>query len=139
MEIRYHDTKEFETMELQELFLSIGWDSGNYREELQLALKNSHRVFSAWHEERLVGLINALSDGVMTAYFHYMLIHPQYRRLGIGKKLLGLMLEEYRAPAIRVLIAYEDVVDFYRKCGFRDGQGNTAMFLTKIDSVNRTS
>jgi len=65
--------------QLQDLFLSVQWSSGNYPDQLQIAMTNSHRVISAWNGDQLVGLINALSDGVMTAYFHYLLVHPDYQ------------------------------------------------------------
>ena len=37
----------------------------------ELVMKNAHSVYSAWNGDKLVGLINYLSDGIMTAYFHY--------------------------------------------------------------------
>ncbi len=69
MEIIYKKIKDFSQKELQDLFLSVEWDSGNYPEKLKMAIKNSHRVYSAYDGDKLVGLINSLSDGVMTAYF----------------------------------------------------------------------
>jgi len=74
MEIKYSNNKEFTADQLQSLFLSVEWSSGNYPDKLQVAMKNSHTVFSAWDGEELVGLINCLSDGIMTAYFHYLLV-----------------------------------------------------------------
>ncbi|MDH7526523.1 MAG: hypothetical protein QHH10_14605 [Peptococcaceae bacterium] len=74
MEITYKSTKEFNKDELKDLFLSVNWSSGHYPEKLVIAMKNSGSVFSAWDNDKLVGLINALDDGVMTAYVHYLLI-----------------------------------------------------------------
>ncbi|WP_338049243.1 GNAT family N-acetyltransferase [Paenibacillus wynnii] len=48
------------------------------------AIEGSHSVVAAWDGDKLVGLVNALSDGVVTVYFHYMLIHPSYQGVGIG-------------------------------------------------------
>ena len=48
MEIEYKQTKDFTADELQELFLSVHWESGNYPEKLVRAMHNSTRVISAW-------------------------------------------------------------------------------------------
>jgi len=96
MEIKYNNNKIFTADQLRDLFLSVEWSSGNYPDKLQVAMENSHTVFSAWDGEELVGLINCLSDGVMTAYFHYLLVRPQYQDKEIGRKLVALMLEEYK-------------------------------------------
>ena len=73
MTIRFATDQHFQASALQALFLSVGWSSGQYPQSLQVAMQNSHSVVSAWHGQRLVGLMNALSDGAMTAYFHYLL------------------------------------------------------------------
>ncbi|MDD4295587.1 MAG: GNAT family N-acetyltransferase [Ruminiclostridium sp.] len=132
MSIDYKQIKDFKKEDLQELFLSVQWDSGNYPDELKDAIFNSHKVISAWDGERLVGLINSLSDGVMTAYFHYLLVSPDYQQKGIGKKLVSLILEEYKGFARKILIAYDREVGFYQNCGFEVGEGKTPMFVTYL-------
>lgn len=132
MGIEYRDIKDFREKELQDLFLSVEWDSGNFPEKLKMAIKNSHRVYSAYDGDKLVGLINALSDGVMTVYFHYLLVRPEYQGQGIGKKLVDLMLEEYADFARKVVIAYDSEVEFYKKCGFEVGEDKSAMFVTYL-------
>ncbi|MFD1904171.1 GNAT family N-acetyltransferase [Paenibacillus rhizoplanae] len=80
MSIRYASNIEFITKEaLQELFLSVNWESGKYPNELLQAIQNSHSIVAAWDGDRLIGLVNALSDGILTVYFHYMLIDPSYQ------------------------------------------------------------
>jgi GNAT superfamily N-acetyltransferase len=130
MDIKYKYTKEFKKSELQELFLSVRWSSGQYPDKLQIAMRNSDKVISAWHGDRLIGLINALSDGVMTAYFHYLLVHPEYQSKGVGKQLVSLALAEYEDYARKVLIAYDKEVGFYQRLGFESGTGKTPMFVT---------
>lgn len=132
MEIKYKKIKDFKERELQELFLSVEWDSGNYPNKLKRAIMNSHAVYSAWDNDKLVGLINSLSDGVMTVYFHYLLVNPDYHGNGIGKKLVNLMLEKYKDFARKVVIAYDSEVEFYKKCGFEVGEDKSAMFVTYL-------
>ena len=138
MVIRYKKIKNFTGKELQNLFLSVNWDSGNYPGKLKKAIKNSHRVYSAWDldedngQKKLVGLINSLSDGVMTAYFHYLLVMPEYQNMGIGKELVSLMLAEYKDFARLIVIAYDSEVEFYKKCGFELGEDKSPMFVTYL-------
>ncbi len=131
MEIVYSKTKEFTSEQLQSLFLSVEWSSGNYPDKLVVAMKNAHSVYSAWNDDKLVGLINCLSDGIMTAYFHYLLVSPEYQDKGIGKKLVEQMLLAYKDYARKVLVAYDSEIGFYEKCGFEVGKG-TPMFITYL-------
>lgn len=132
MAITYSEQREFDPRQLQELFLSVGWSSGNYPDDLALAMRNSHSVVSAWDGDRLVGLMNALSDGAMTAYFHYLLVMPEYQSQGIGRRMVSQMLDQYESYARKVLIAYDREIGFYEKCGFELGGGKTPMFVTNL-------
>ena len=132
MGIEIRDTKLFEEADLAGLFLSVGWSSGKYPEKLKLAMRNSDRVVSAWDNTKLVGLMNSLSDGIMTAYFHYLLIRPEYQGKGIGKSLVSSMTSYYQDFARKVLIAYDKEIAFYEKMGFQIGTEKTPMFITYL-------
>ena len=118
------------------MFLSVQWKSHGYPDDLLAGLKNSDCVYTAWEDSLLVGLINALSDSYMVVYFHYVLVRPEYQRQGIGKKLLELMLEEYKNVHTKVLIAYNRKVRFYKKLGFEKAGYAKPMFLA--DMSDRT-
>ena len=74
--------------ELEELFLSVEWSSGHYPDKLEIAMRNYATVYTAWDGDRLIGLLSAMDDGVMTAYIHYLLVRPEYQGRGVGKQLL---------------------------------------------------
>ena len=95
-------------------------------------MKNSASVFTAWHNGKLVGLINALDDGIMTAYIHYLLVNPDYQGKGIGKELVRLVSEKYKDYLRIVLIAYNKEIDFYKQFGFVTGEEKTPMFITSL-------
>jgi ribosomal protein S18 acetylase RimI-like enzyme len=129
-----HYTKSIEKLaaeSLEELFKSVEWRSGNYPNELLKAMVGSHSVVTAWEGNKLIGLINALSDSVLTAYFHYMLVNPQYQGKGIGKKMMDIMLEIYKGHQTKVLIAYP-IIEFYEKLGFETEDGTTPMFISNL-------
>ncbi|MEY9094189.1 GNAT family N-acetyltransferase [Paenibacillus sp. RC84] len=132
MDIRYSHSNEVNIDELRELFLSVDWESGKHPEELHQAILNSHSVVTAWHGDKLVGLVNALSDGVMTAYFHYMLVRPDYQNHGIGKALMTEILGKYREYKTKVLISYAEAESFYRSLGFRGEQGAVPLYISEL-------
>ncbi|MDR0230530.1 MAG: GNAT family N-acetyltransferase [Dysgonamonadaceae bacterium] len=132
--IQYKTTKDFLGKELKDLFLSVNWSSGNYPEKLVIAMRNSSSVFTAWDGDKLVGLINVLDDGIMTAYVHYLLIMPEYQHIGIGQKLVKMVSENYKDYLRIVLIAYDREIGFYKHCGFEVGEEKTPMFITSLST-----
>ncbi|MFA9560329.1 GNAT family N-acetyltransferase [Evansella sp. AB-rgal1] len=133
MDIYYKTDIENITHEgLHELFLSVEWESGKFPSELLKAIKGSHSVITAWDGDKLIGLINALSDGALTAYFHYMLVNPSYQGKGVGKEMMDMMLNRYKGYQTKVLMAYPNVVEFYEKLGFKSEEGTTPMFISEL-------
>ena len=132
MNIIYKDTHHFQPEMLQSLFLSVDWSSGHYPDKLALAMKNYKTVFSAWDNDRLVGLISAMDDGVMTAYIHYLLVDPAYQHLGIGRQLVEQTKEKYRDYLRLVLISYDNQLPFYKSCGFEISSSSSPMYITSL-------
>lgn len=134
MNIVYSITKQISEEALKELFLSVEWSSGNYPDKLKTAMENSHSVYTAWDGDKLVGLINSMSDGVMNVYIQYLLVNPHYQGTGIGKQLVLNMLERYKDYMRKSLIAYGTAAEFYKKCGFKAGDGLIPMSVTSLNT-----
>lgn len=132
MEITYKDIHDFNKQDLQDLFLSVEWSSGHYPDKLVTAMKNFETVYTAWDDEKLIGLICAMDDGIMTAYVHYLLVHPSYQNLGIGRQLVDKMKDKYKDYLRIVIVAYNDEVDFYTACGFKKANDASPMFITSL-------
>ncbi|MBQ6539428.1 MAG: GNAT family N-acetyltransferase [Oscillospiraceae bacterium] len=132
MEITYKEIHEFSKEELQDLFLSVEWSSGHFPERLVVAMRNFETVISAWDGEKLIGMICAMDDGIMTAYVHYLLVNPEYHHMGIGKRLVERVKEIYADYLRIVLVAYDDEVGFYESCGFKKAKDASAMFITEL-------
>ena len=130
--IKYKDLRIVQSEVLRDLFLSVNWESGKYPERLVVAMQNSDSVFSAWDNEKLVGLINILDDGIMTAYIHFLLINPEYQGKGIGKELLRMTKEKYKDYLRVVLIAEDKEVGFYQNSGFEIFKGATGMVINSF-------
>ena len=132
MDIIYQDIHDFDKQELQELFLSVEWSSGHFPDKLVEAMKHFETVYTAWDGNKLIGLICAMDDGIMTAYIHYLLVRPEYHQLGIGKRLVEMVKEHYADYLRIVLVAYNEELDFYTSCGFKKAEDASAMFITSL-------
>lgn len=132
MNIEYKDIHDFESCELERLFLSVQWSSGHYPEKLKVAMENFSTVYSAWHGEKLVGMICAMDDSVMNAYVHYLLVDPEYHDIGIGRRLVALVKEKYKDFMRIVVVAYNDELRFYENCGFVKSEDASPMFITSL-------
>ena len=132
MEIKYKNTHDFNTEQLQDLFLSVEWSSGHYPEKLVVAMKNFETVYTAWDKDKLIGLVCAMDDGVMTAYVHYLLVNPAYQKMGIGKRLVEKIKSKYAEYLRIVVVAYNAELDFYESCGFKKADDASPMFITTL-------
>ena len=132
MDIKYSDTKTFTKEQLQDLFLSVEWSSGHYPDKLVAAMKGFKTVYSAWDDDKLIGMICVMDDGVMTAYVHYLLVNPKFHGMKIGRTLVEMIKDKYDDYLRIAVIAYNDELDFYENCGFKKANDASPMFITSL-------
>ena len=94
--IEYSDRKDIPQKQLETLFASVDWVSAKYPERLARAMRGFSTVYSAWEADSLCGLIAVLDDGEMTAYVHYLLVHPDAQRRGVGNELHCPVMRKYQ-------------------------------------------
>lgn len=124
MDIIYKKDHSYSADDVKELFLSVDWLSANYPERVKKALDNCKTIVTAWDGDKLVGLINVIDDGELTAYVHYLCVSPQYQGLGIGRELLKQIKEKYREYLYIIVIAEkEKLIAYYKKNGFEHIDG----------------
>lgn len=118
--ITYTEEKCFTKEQVQQLFFSVGWESGEYPVRLHKARLHSQTVLSAWDGARLVGLLRALDDSEMTAFIHYVLVDPAYQGQGIAGTMVEMAKEKYREYLyIEIMPDESKNAAFYEKHGFR--------------------
>ena len=130
--IKYVDKHEYTSIELKDLFLSVDWSSGNYPEKLVLSMKGFKTVFSAYDDNKLVGMICVMDDGIMNAYIHYLLVNPKYQKLGIGKHLVEMVKDKYKDYLRIAVIGYHKALVFYKSCGFTKSDESFPLFITSL-------
>ena len=95
-------------------------------------MKNYETVYSAWDGDKLVGMICAMDDGVMTAYVHYLLVDPGYHGQTIGRTLVDMTKQKYKDYLRIVLVAYKNETHFYEQCGFKIENKALPMCITSL-------
>lgn len=137
MNIEYTTEKKFTKEEIQELFLSVGWVSGQYPNRLYKALMGSSTVLSAWNGENLAGLVRVIDDGELVAFIHYVLVNPKYQGNGIAGKMIEMIKEKYRDFLyIEVMPDESKNATFYEKYGFKIMADGVPMQICNFNSKN---
>ncbi len=130
MKITYTEEKKFTQDEIQRLFLSVGWVSGQYPSRLYKALMHSSTVITAWDGDRLVGLVRLIDDSELVAYMHYVLVNPAYHGRGIAGNMIKMVKEKYRNYLyIEIMPEESKNASFYEKYGFQTMPDGVAMQL----------
>lgn len=135
MAVVYTEEKKFSKDDVQSLFLSVGWVSGEYPSRLHKALMNSSTVLTAWDSGQLVGLIRVLDDSEMVAYIHYVLVRPSHQGMGIAGEMMKRVKIKYQSYLyLEVMPEERKNASFYQKHGFKVMEDGVAMQLCNFSN-----
>ena len=117
--------------EYRSLLAAINWRSLEQDDiEVAAALDASWNVTARSSDGRLVGLARVLDDGVLYASVWDLLVVPELQRRGIGRALLGAVLEQTAGRRLVSLSATPAGEALYRSAGFAETDGrSTALFM----------
>lgn len=103
----------------------VGWPNPPSPENHLRILQGSYRVWLALDEEtgKVVGFINAISDGVQAAYIPLLEVLAQYQGQGLGSELTRRMIESLRHLYQIDLMCDDDVRPFYERLGMKPAGG----------------
>jgi GNAT superfamily N-acetyltransferase len=96
MGVSYTDSIELPLDQVVRLYSLNEWSAANKPENLHSALVNSHSLLSAWDNDTLVGVGNAISDGHLVVYYPHLLVLPKYKRQGIGREIMTRLKSRYK-------------------------------------------
>ena len=122
MEFQIKEYAFFKREEVLELYESVGWTGYTRRFEImEQAFDHSLKIYGAYVQGQLVGLIRAVGDGITIVYIQDLLVKPMYQRMGIGKALMGRLLEDYKSVYQKVLTTddTEKTLAFYHHMGMK--------------------
>lgn len=129
MKIELSEDRNIDFNQVIGLYRANGWSSAEKPDLLKKALQNSHALVTAWFGNKLVGLGNTLSDGHLVVYYPHLLVHPEYQRMGIGKRIVEKFKELYADFHQHVLVADGDAIKFYESCGFELAGKTRSMWI----------
>ncbi len=131
MNISISETRTIQTHDVLPLYQANRWTAANKPEELMGALHNSHALVTAWDDDRLIGLGNAISDGFLVVYYPHLLVHPDYQGQGIGQMIVAKMQDKYQHMHMQMLTADREATEFYKKVGFEKAGDTMPMWIYK--------
>ena len=103
---------------LSDLRESVGWN--RMEDEYSNPLMTSYYHIAVYEDDKMVGYIDSVSNGVTDAYIQDLMVHPDYQGKGLGTELMNQMiayLKENRIYIISVVFE-ESLKPFYDRFGF---------------------
>lgn len=136
--IQFCDRKsQIDLKQLQALFqIGAFWAEDRKIEDLAVAIANSEPVISVWDKNKLIGFARATSDGIYRATIWDVVIDPNYRGAGLGRKLVDTILSHPRMSRVeRVYLMTTNQQSFYERIGF-ECNSSTTMVLYSQPSIS---
>lgn len=115
---------EKDQAEIYDLYESVGWIAYTKNpDRLWQDFANSQYMTEKNNQGEIVALIRWVTDQATVVLIQDLLVHPDYQRKGLGKKLMQRALAEiksYGQLQIEVLTDDEEMTaSFYKSLGFR--------------------
>lgn len=119
MRISFVEKPKLNAAALTSLRKAVGWEGD--LERVQKTIGRSYYWVAGFAEEKLIAYVEVISDGLDDAYIRNLIVHPDYQRRGIGRKLLEMVLSRVKADRIKTVnVLFEPGLEpFYRKAGFK--------------------
>ena len=100
----------------------------NDRERIQKMYDHSNLIVTAWDNDQLVGVSRSITDWVWSCYLADLAVNPDYKKSGIGKKLIDLTKEKVGEQTMILLLSVPTAMEYYPKVGFiKEDRGFTIL------------
>lgn len=105
------------------------WASNRSLLDLQRAVAGSDLVLTAWSGDQLVGCVRVLSDLVYRAVLCDVIVHPSFRRQGIGRLLVERAMEHPKLMRVqKFTLLTTSARRFYERLGWRRYPGEGMVY-----------
>ena len=103
----------------------VGWTNPPSAETLLRILQISRHCVVAYdsREKKVVGFVNCISDGILSAYIPLLEVLPEYQHSGIGSELMNRILELTKDYYMVDLCCDESLAPFYEEMGLKKTVG----------------
>lgn len=103
---------------MKETLAADKFDNGRTPEQLRISFQNSYAAVVAYDGDRIVGTARVLSDGVCNAYIVDVWTLSEYRKQGVGRRMMRMLEEKLEGQ--HIYLFSEDALEFYTKLGFHE-------------------
>ena len=104
--------------QIADLREAVGWNrmESCYKNELM----TSYFHISVYDGDKLIGYIDAVSNGVTDAYIQDLMVNPEYQGKGIGTELMNRTIANLKTRKIYMIsvVFEEKLLPFYKRFGF---------------------
>jgi predicted N-acetyltransferase YhbS len=80
---------------------------------------NSNLIITAWYDDILVGVARSITDCVWCCYLADLAVRENYKKTGIGKRLIELTKEQVGEQSMVLLLSVPTAIHYYPKLGFK--------------------
>ncbi|MES2274629.1 MAG: GNAT family N-acetyltransferase [Bacteroidota bacterium] len=118
MNITYSSTIKPTPQQVISLYESAGLNRPTKdADRIQKMYDNSNLFVTAWDGDLLVGVARSLTDFCYSCYLSDLAIREEYKKAGIGKKLVALTREAISEESMLLLLSAPAAMDYYPKIG----------------------
>jgi ribosomal protein S18 acetylase RimI-like enzyme len=90
----------------------------NDKQRIKKMFESSNLIVSAWDNDILIGVARSITDWVWSCYLADLAVSPDYKKSGIGKKLVQLTREKLGNESMILLLSVPTAMEYYPKIGF---------------------
>lgn len=114
------DVQKLNIGDIHEMLSNVFWSPSITKNEILKGIKNSALVIGAYIEGgKQVGFLRVVSDKVRFAYINDVVVHEDFRRHGLGQKMVNFALSHTELKDVyQWLLVTTDAHGVYGKCGF---------------------
>ncbi|MBP0725334.1 GNAT family N-acetyltransferase [Bacillus sp. RG28] len=117
--------------DIKEVYHSVGWTK-HTNEIIKQIFESSNVIAIVTVDDRVVGIGRAMSDGVFNAAIYDVVVHNDYQKQGIGKRIMEYLLEKLKNVSCIHLISTTGNEEFYRKFGLKKTKTGMARYLNPV-------
>jgi ribosomal protein S18 acetylase RimI-like enzyme len=100
------------------------------KDRIKIMFENSNLIVTAWDNSTLVGVSRSITDWAWSCYLADLAVDPNYKKSGIGKKLIDLTKEKVGEQVMILLLSVPTAMEYYPKVGFTKEDRAFTIFRT---------
>jgi predicted N-acetyltransferase YhbS len=112
----------------------VGWPRRPSSAQHLAVLRGSYRSVVAIKDDRVVGFVNMISDGVLTAFIPWLEVLPEYQGQGVGRELMRRILDGTDRFYSVDLVCDAALVPYYERLGMSRASSALLRHPAALDS-----